>query len=114
MENPEIDYRLTDFVEIMAPCFKHSSFHLFKDSFSINTSGWGLEWLWRNIAEKNNILTFGIIDKTPVFHTRKVGAEAHGGTVGSPKHEFNMLMEQFDLQFTAPHNISACKLKVQA
>jgi Protein of unknown function (DUF707) len=102
LEDVNCDYRLTDFVEIMAPCFKKSTFHLFKDTFAINTSGWGLEWLWCDIAQKNGVLNFGIIDKTPVFHTRKVGAAAHGGTSGSPQHEFNTLMQQFNLKYTPP------------
>lgn len=102
LQSPGTDYRITDFVEIMAPCFKQSNFHLFKDSFAINTSGWGLEWLWRDVAQKNNVCKFGIIDKTPIYHTRKVGAAAHGGTVGSPKHEFDTLMHDFQLTVTQP------------
>jgi hypothetical protein len=107
LESPNDSYRLTDFVEIMAPCFKQETFQIFKDTFSLNTSGWGLEWLWRDIAQKNSEMKFGIIDETPIFHTRKVGAAAHGGTVGSPMHEFQTLMKQFNLNRTTPQVLHA-------
>lgn len=111
LENPSTDFRLTDFVEIMAPCFKKETFHLFKDSFSINTSGWGLEWLWLDIAKKHDVFKFGIIDKTPIYHTRKVGAAAHGGTVGSPQDECDTLMRDYQLQKTQPQVLQNGKLR---
>lgn len=107
LADPNCNYRLTDFVEIMAPCFKQSTFHLFKDTFALNSSGWGLEWLWRDIAQRKDMLKFGIIDKSPVFHTRKVGTAAHGGTAGSPIHEFQILMETYGLNKTTPQVLKA-------
>jgi hypothetical protein len=102
LENPATDFRQTDFIEIMAPCFKQKTFDLFKGTFEINTSGWGLEWLWRHIALKNDVFKFAIIDKTPIYHTRKVGTAAHGGAIGSPKKEFDALMREYQLTVTQP------------
>lgn len=102
LESKSHFFRLTDFIEIMAPCFKQDRFQLFKNTFSLNSSGWGLEWLWSDIAIKNNILKFGILDQTPVFHTRKVGIAAHGGSTASPQDELDELLKKFNLVMTVP------------
>lgn len=75
----QIIARQTNFVEIMAPCFRVRYLKCFSKYFGENTSGFGYEWLWEKIAKKENIFNFGIIDATPIFHTRKVGQAGHGG-----------------------------------
>lgn len=107
LAQPGVDFRLTDFVEIMAPCFKRSHFHLFRDTFSLNQSGWGLEWLWREIAQEHQVFRFGIVDKTPIFHTRKVGTAAHGGSESSPTLELESLLSRFQLSMTTPQVLQA-------
>jgi hypothetical protein len=102
LKDERTDYRVTDFVEIMAPCFSLKHFDHFRSTFSINTSGWGLEWLWSDIVKKNAELKMGIIDRTPVYHTRKVGIAAHGGAKGSPRAEMKQLCEEFNLMPTTP------------
>lgn len=97
--------RMTDFVEIMAPCFKVDNLSLFADTFKLNSSGWGLEWLWRNIAEQAEKLNFGIVDSTPVFHTRKVGSIDHGGANQSPGEEMKKILEDYGLVNSKPRVI---------
>ena len=94
--------RLTNFIEVMAPCFKTESLHKFSQYFGENTSGWGYEWLWADIAVKNNIMKFGIIDETPVYHTRPVGVAGHGGSRKSPYLEMNELFVKYKLEKHQP------------
>lgn len=94
--------RLTDFVEIMAPCFCVEHFCLFSSYFGENTSGWGYEWLWAKIARGHNLERFGIVDCTPVFHTREVGSVGHGGSKNNPRDELKKLLAKFELQATNP------------
>lgn len=94
--------RLTNFVEIMAPCFKSEHFDIFSKSFSENSSGWGYEWLWWKLAQENNIAKFGVIDSTPVYHTRPVGSAGHGGSATSPAEELRLLLRKFGIQAFDP------------
>ena len=106
-----LDVRLTDFVEIMAPCFKVEFFEKFKNTFSENSSGFGLEWLWKKIAIENNILKFGIVDSTPIFHTRKVGSAGSAGSIKPPMEEFSDLLIKYNLDQTAPLTLQELKFK---
>jgi hypothetical protein len=105
LRKPNLAARITDFVEIMAPCFKVASFEKFKSTFSENTSGHGLEWLWKKIAIENDIFKFGIVDAAPVFHTRKVGSAGHGGSLGPPQKEMSDLLTKYKIQATQPVNL---------
>lgn len=86
----------------MAPCFKVKYFDKFKNTFSENSSGFGLEWVWKKIASENNILRFGVVDATPIYHTRKVGSAGHGGSHASPILEMKILLEKYNIQATRP------------
>ncbi|MFT7228459.1 MAG: hypothetical protein ACI8PW_001046 [Methylophilaceae bacterium] len=94
--------RQTNFVEIMAPCFDVKSLRFFSKYFGENTSGWGYEWLWSEIAQKENIFNFGIIDQTPIFHTREVGGAGHGGAKSDPREEMRSLFIKFSLNQFEP------------
>ena len=102
LQNPETLCRLTDFVEIMAPCFKVETLHEFEATFTANSSGWGLEWVWRDIAAAAGLLQFGIVDQTPVYHTRKVGSAGHGGSQQSPASEMKKLLQESGLVMSTP------------
>lgn len=106
LQNPGSLCRLTDFIEIMAPCFKIETFFNFEPSFKANSSGWGLEWVWRKIAETEGILRFGIVDDTPVHHTRKVGSAGHGGSEQAPNVEMKKLMQDLKLEMSVPKVLS--------
>lgn len=101
LQNPQTLCRLTDFVEIMAPCFKVETLHEFETSFTANSSGWGLEWVWRDIATAAGLLQFGIVDQTPVHHTRKVGSAGHGGSQ-APASEMKKLLKESGLVMSTP------------
>ena len=89
-------YRETNFVEIMAPCFSQKAFQECWQTFSENKSGWGLDVLWPTLLVNSKM---GIIDQTPIFHTRPVGVAGHGmGTeAGTPMHELQELLKKYKL-----------------
>lgn len=95
--------RETNFVEIMMPCFSKASFNLVVHTFSENSSGWGLEWLWSDISKHNNI-SLGIVDSTPMFHTRPVGSAGHGGAA-CPRSEMANLLNKYNLDKHSLRNI---------
>lgn len=98
------DYRLTNFVEIMAPCFSVDVLRALQWTFTENTSGWGLEWLWMHYAERNGV-AMAIVDSTPVFHTRPVGSAGSGGALESPRAEWRRLMEKYQMDKKPMRNV---------
>lgn len=99
-------FRRTNFVEIMAPCMHQDFFKLVTHTFSINSSGWGLEWLWKDIAERNGMNRFAIVDQTPVFHSRPVSIGANGGAVSKPEAEMQKLFVENNIRRQAMRNLS--------
>lgn len=94
-------YRETNFVEIMMPCFSQKAFQLCWQSFQENKSGWGLEFLWYAILAQHQY-KMGIMDITPVHHTRPVGSVGHGLADGqvnqdNPFVEYQRLLEKYQL-----------------
>lgn len=90
-------YRNTNFVEVMAPCFSREAFLQCWQTFSENKSGWGLDALWPNLLKNKNI---GVIDITPIFHTRPVGIAGHGmgNDKDSPQYEYHQLCKKYNLK----------------
>lgn len=90
-------YRETNFVEVMAPCFSKSAFDKCWKTFSENKSGWGLDALWPIILENKGVI--GIIDETPIFHTRPVGIAGHGlgDNKDSPYMEEKKLLKKYKI-----------------
>jgi hypothetical protein len=112
LQQPHSVARITNFVEIMAPCFKAETFGMFSRYFDECSSGWGYEWLWLKIARARNLHKFGIIDEAPVFHTRPVGSAGHGGSATSPMAEGRRLKERFDLQVVRPRVLATIQRNV--
>jgi hypothetical protein len=73
MRNRRCFARRTGFVEIMAPCFSVPALATLLPTLELTPSGWGwgLDSLWPKLLDYRNT---GIIDATPVLHTRPVGA----------------------------------------
>ena len=102
VQQPGALARTTDFVEIMAPCIRGEYLDLFSPTFTENSSGYGYEWLWQAIAAQQGILNFGIVDATPVYHTRPVGSAGSGGATRSPHQEMADLFAKYGLSQTRP------------
>lgn len=93
--------RFTNFVEVMAPIFSLTSLERIKHTFSQSKSGWGLDFLWPHLVDGK----IGIIDSTPVTHTRPIGGELY-----RLNPELSPKMDIITLQETYP-NISLNKKK---
>jgi hypothetical protein len=72
MRNRRCFARRTGFVEIMMPCFSRRGLEKLLPTLDLSTTGWawGLDALWPKLLEYRNV---GIIDATPVLHTRPWG-----------------------------------------
>jgi hypothetical protein len=64
--------RHTNFVEIMCPLFRRDALEKCRQTFTLNLSGWGLDFLWPRLLDGEAI---GVVDAVQVRHT---------GTNGSP------------------------------
>jgi hypothetical protein len=72
MRNERFFARRVGFVEIMVPGFSRSALEHLLPTLDLSTTGWGwgLDSLWPKLLDYRNL---GIIDGTPVLHTRAVG-----------------------------------------
>ena len=68
IRHPSFSLRLTDFIEIMAPCFERSALETCLPMMADTLSGWGLDWVWPRL-----VAGAAIIDDVTVTHTRPVG-----------------------------------------
>lgn len=73
MRNGRCLARRTGFVEIMAPCFSRRALNELLATLALSSTGWGwgLDSLWPKLLDYQGV---GVIDATPVLHTRPVGA----------------------------------------
>lgn len=99
LQNNDLIYRETNFVEVMAPCFSKRIFLKAYQTFNENKSGWGLDFYWPILFKKENI-KIGIIDSAPIHHTRPVGIAGHGSNDKnlSPLKELHQLLEKYSLK----------------
>jgi hypothetical protein len=72
MRNRNFFARRVGFVEIMVPAFSRSALDRLLDTLDLSESGWGwgLDPLWAKVLDYQDL---GILDATPVLHTRPVG-----------------------------------------
>lgn len=72
MRNKRFFARRVGFVEIMAPGFSKSALEKLLPTLDLTVTGWGwgLDSLWPKLLDYEGL---GIVDSTPVLHTRPVG-----------------------------------------
>jgi hypothetical protein len=72
MRNASFYGRWVGFVEIMVPGFSRAAMDMLQPSLDLSETGWGwgLDSLWPKRLGYENL---GVIDATPVIHTRPVG-----------------------------------------
>ncbi|MFZ6023990.1 MAG: hypothetical protein ACOYVG_05995 [Bacteroidota bacterium] len=85
--------RYTNFVEVLAPLMHINTLHKLKDSFRINYSGWGYDYLWPYLLgyPKNSI---AIIDSIVMHHTKPIGAD-YSRFPKHPKKEMKDILRQY-------------------
>ncbi len=69
LRNPCCRLRFTNFVEIMMPCFQRAFLERCRPSFLRSESGWGLDFLWPQLA-RSTPRRIAIIDDVAVAHRR--------------------------------------------
>jgi hypothetical protein len=67
-----LKYRITDFVEVMAPIFRTDFLRTVLPTFAANRSSWGLDYVWREIARREG-RKLAIVDAAGLLHTRALG-----------------------------------------
>lgn len=90
--------RFTSFVEIICPMMsKNTCFNLL-ETFIVNESGWGLDYLWPKLLGYSQD-KIAIIDKVEVEHTRPVGSNYSNRFKKEPMQELNELFRSHNLGF---------------
>lgn len=65
--------RYTNFVEVMVPVLDRAALRTCLPTFTENSSGWGLDFLWPTLLQSRGAQAIAIIDATAVFHSRPIG-----------------------------------------
>ena len=78
----------------------------FQSSFSENTSGWGLDYLWWWLAKQHGLGKFAVVDEIGMLHTRAVGTAMSGGAKSNPRVEEDALYEKFNFRKEKPRTLS--------
>ncbi|MEP7183071.1 MAG: DUF707 domain-containing protein [Betaproteobacteria bacterium] len=77
LKYPSFRARFTDFVEIMAPCFRREFLERCLHTLGETQSGWGLDWVWPKVLA-NGPMRCAILDDVEMTHTRPVGGPTYG------------------------------------
>jgi hypothetical protein len=115
LHNPNYLIRLTNYVEVMAPCFERQALRRCAESFDETLSGWGLEFLWSKLLD-SNMKRFGIIDAVQMRHTRPLGGPLYNILKKkglSPGMEEQELFRRHDIQRYLIETVGAIDLNGQ-
>ncbi len=73
LQDPRYQLRYTRFVEVMVPVLDRAALRTCLPTFTENSSGWGLDFLWPTLLQSRGAQAIAIIDATAVFHSRPIG-----------------------------------------
>lgn len=92
---PGLEYRETDFVEVMCPCFNRDTLKQVLWTFDESYSGYGIDLLWKKFVTGEKY----IIDKYPVCHPRKPNFAERAKKRGwpNPDDELAGIKRKYDL-----------------
>jgi hypothetical protein len=99
MHSPSFRVRMSNFVEIMAPCFHRPFLETCIPTFTESLSGWGMDWLWPRMLP-NHSRRSAVIDASVVTHTRPVGGPTYDKLRAAgvtPLAEAHALMRRFGI-----------------
>jgi hypothetical protein len=71
-QNPDFLLRFVSMVEIMAPIFANQALRRCIDTFSLNQSGFGIDYAWTKLVD-GPLTKIAVIDRVAVEHTRPTG-----------------------------------------
>lgn len=107
LQRPEHLLRHSTFVEVMAPIFTLPALRICLPSFAESRSGWGLDWVWPHLLADRRAFPIGILDATPVLHTRPLGGELYKNNPElSPQRDDDRLRARYgttENRYTAKH-----------
>jgi hypothetical protein len=93
--------RYTNFVEIMAPCFRRDVFSRCLPTFDLNITGWGLDFIWPTLLDQNSLV--GIVDAFAMRHPRPVGGPNYYHLDGcSPQRDMDIILHQLGIRRKRP------------
>src|SRR3712207_3001992 len=97
MENPRFHGRWVGFVEIMVPGFSRAALERLLPTLDLSRTGWGwgLDSVWPKLLGYRNV---GIIDATPVLHTRPVGQMRDVDLASRVLAESDRLLTEYDCE----------------
>lgn len=99
LQEPGCLLRLTGFVEVMAPIFSREALAVCAPTFGESPSGWGLDWVWPTLLRRASLGSIGVIDATPVRHTRPLGGELYRNHRElDPRADADRLLRRYGLQ----------------
>jgi hypothetical protein len=90
--------RFTNFVEILCPCFSLKTLLFLFNTYTYNSSSWGLDFLWPKLLNypTNKI---AIIDDVEVNHTKPIASGYGNRFEKEPMVELKELFSKFNLLF---------------
>jgi hypothetical protein len=99
--------RYTNFVEVISPLMNIDTLFLLKDTFDINKSAWGLDYLWSKLLNypKDKI---AIIDKVIMTHTKPIGINYNRFKI-NPQIEMSELLNKYKI---SPSQITYKEIKI--
>ena len=101
IRRPHCILRYVNFVELMCPMFSKASLFQVLDTFKLNRSEFGIDWIW---AERLKSKRIAIIDAVNVYHCKKVFSGEYYKKLRalgiSQKDESSEIFRKFGLQ---PH-----------
>jgi hypothetical protein len=99
LRHPSFRLRMTNFIEIMAPCFHRPFLETCLPTFGENMSGWGLDWVWPRMLLPDR-QRCAIIDNVVVTHTRPIGGPTYDRLRAAgitPRAEGEALLRRFGI-----------------
>jgi hypothetical protein len=81
IRHPSFLARFTDFIEIMAPCFRREFLEVCLPLLGETQSGWGLDWILPR-RQRKGALGCAIVDDAEMTHTRPVGGPNYAALRG--------------------------------
>ncbi len=100
IHNPQYSLRFTNFVEVMAPCFRVDALRKCLPTFRENVSGWGLDYVWPQLLA-SPCFRIGVIDAVQVCHTRPVGGPTYSllaSGIDEARDEMKSLLAKYGIE----------------
>jgi hypothetical protein len=72
LHSPSFLARFSEFIEVMAPCFRRQFLEACLPTLGDTQSGWGMDWVWPRLQTRG-IRGCAILDDVQITHTRPVG-----------------------------------------